>query len=253
MRRKLVAGNWKMHGRQAVNAALVKAIGARASEYSGIDLWIAPPSVYLVQVAGLLADSGLRLCAQNVAREDDGACTGEVSALMLADIGVHAVIVGHSERRSRYGDSDTVVAEKFAKAQAAGLIPVLCVGETLEEREAGKTEDVVRAQLRAVLEAHGAKALEKAVLAYEPVWAIGTGRTASPEQAQQVHAVLRAGVARQDAAVASGLRILYGGSVKAANAAALFAMPDIDGALVGGASLDAEEFVAIARAARVTQ
>lgn len=253
MRRKLVAGNWKMHGRQAANAALVKAITSRASEYSGIDLWIAPPSVYLAQLAGLLADSGLRLCAQNVAREDDGACTGEVSAGMLSDIAAHAVIIGHSERRSRYGDTDAVVAEKFAKAQLAGLVPVLCVGETLEEREAGKTEAVVLSQLAAVADAHGAKALENAVLAYEPVWAIGTGRTASPEQAQQVHAVLRAAVAKRDADVAQGLRILYGGSVKAANAAALFAMPDIDGALVGGASLDAEEFVAIARAARVTQ
>lgn len=253
MRRKLVAGNWKMHGRQAANAALVSAITSRASEYSGIDLWIAPPSVYLAQVAGLLADSELRLCAQNVAREDDGACTGEVSAGMLADIAVHAAIIGHSERRSRYGESDVVVAEKFAKAQAAGVIPVLCVGETLAEREAGKTESVVLAQLAAVVDAHGVAALEKAVLAYEPVWAIGTGRTASPEQAQQVHAVLRGAVTKQDADVANGLRILYGGSVKAANAAALFAMPDIDGALVGGASLDAEEFVAIARAARVTQ
>jgi triosephosphate isomerase (TIM) len=253
MRRKLVAGNWKMHGRQAANAALIKAISARASEYSGIDLWIAPPSVYLAQVAGLLVGSGLQLCAQNVASEDDGACTGEISAGMLADIAVQGVIIGHSERRSRYGDTDVVVAEKFAKAQAAGLTPVLCVGETLAERESGKTEAVVLAQLAAVVEAHGAAALASAVLAYEPVWAIGTGRTASPEQAQQVHAVLRAELARQDAGVASGLRILYGGSVKAANAAALFAMPDIDGALVGGASLDAEEFVAIARAARVTQ
>ncbi|MGH8492807.1 MAG: triose-phosphate isomerase [Moraxellaceae bacterium] len=253
MRRKLVAGNWKMHGRQAANAALVSAITSRVAEYSGIDLWIAPPSVYLAQVAGLLADSGLRLCAQNVAREDDGACTGEVSAGMLADLTVYAVIIGHSERRSLYGDSDVAVAERFAKAQAAGLIPVLCVGETLDEREAGKTEEVVLAQLTAVVDAHGAAALEKAVLAYEPVWAIGTGRTASPEQAQQVHAVLRAAVARRDAQVAKALRILYGGSVKAANAAALFAMPDIDGALVGGASLDAEEFVAIARAAWAAQ
>src|SRR6218665_2638043 len=140
MRRKLVAGNWKMHGRQAANAALINAITSRASEYSGIDLWVAPPSVYLVQVAGLLADSELRLCAQNVAGENDGACTGEVSAGMLVDVAVHAVIIGHSERRSRYGDSDAVVAEKFEKAQAAGLIPVLCVGEALEERAAGRTE-----------------------------------------------------------------------------------------------------------------
>lgn len=253
MRRKLVAGNWKMHGRQVANATLLTAIASRAAEYSGIDLWIAPPSVYLAQVAGLIAGTGLRLSAQNVACEEDGACTGEVSAGMLADIGAHAVIVGHSERRSLYGDSDAAVAERFAKAQAAGLVPVLCVGETLAEREAGKTESVVLGQLAAVVDAHGVSALTKAVLAYEPVWAIGTGRTASPEQAQQVHAVLRAAVAKQDAGVAAELRIVYGGSVKAANAAALFAMPDIDGALVGGASLDADEFVAIARAARATQ
>jgi triosephosphate isomerase (TIM) len=253
MRRKLVAGNWKMHGRQAANAALVTAIVSRLAEYSGIDLWIAPPSVYLAQVASLVAGTGLRLSAQNVACEEDGACTGEISAGMLADIGAHAVIVGHSERRSRYGDTDAAVSERFARAQAAGLVPVLCVGETLAEREAGKTESVVLAQLAVVVDAHGVSALVDAVLAYEPVWAIGTGRTASPEQAQQVHAVLRAAVAKQDAAVAAGLRIVYGGSVKAANAAALFAMPDIDGALVGGASLDAEEFVAIARAARAAQ
>jgi triosephosphate isomerase len=253
MRRKLVAGNWKMHGRQAANAALVNGILSCVDEYHGIDLWIAPPTVYLAQVAGLLTGSELRLSAQNLAQEDDGACTGEVSAGMLADIGAHAVIVGHSERRSRYGDTDAAVAERFAKAQAAGLVPVLCVGETLAEREAGKTESVVLGQLAAVVDAHGVSALARAVLAYEPVWAIGTGHTASPGQAQQVHAVLRAAVASKDAAVAAGLRILYGGSVKAANAAALFAMPDIDGALVGGASLDADEFVAIARAARAAQ
>ena len=250
MRRKLVAGNWKMYGRQTANAALVNSIRLQINNGDGVDLWLAPPSVYLTQVAGLLAGSKLWLCAQNVAWEDDGAYTGEVSAGMLADVGVRAVIVGHSERRSRYGDTDECIAKRFAKAQAAGLVPVLCVGETLEEREAGKTEAVVQGQLAAVVEVNGVSALAKAVLAYEPVWAIGTGRTASPEQAQQVHAVLRAEVAKQDATVAQAIRILYGGSVKAANAAALFAMPDIDGTLVGGASLDADEFVAIAHAAQ---
>jgi len=250
MRRKLVAGNWKMQGRHAANAALVQGIRAHEAEYHGIDLWIAPPALYIGQLAGLLAGSSIRLMAQNVAREDDGACTGEISAGMLLDAGCMAVIVGHSERRSRYSDDDAAVAEKFGRAQSAGLIPVLCVGETLAEREAEQTEAVVLQQLKAVMDAHGVSALANAVLAYEPVWAIGTGRTASSEQAQQVHRVLRSEVAKSDAAIAAGLRILYGGSVKAGNAGALFAMPDIDGALVGGASLDADEFVAIARAAR---
>lgn len=253
MRRKLVAGNWKMQGRQAGNAALLQALKAQEAEWPGVDMWIAPPSVYLLQVSGLLAGSGIALAAQNVARENDGAYTGEVSAGMLADCGCKAVIVGHSERRMHYGESDVQVAEKFLKAQGAGLVPILCVGETLEEREAGVTADVVCRQLEAVLNVAGVRALGQAVVAYEPVWAIGTGRTATPEQAQEVHVLLRERVAREDAAVASGLRILYGGSVKAANAPALFAMADIDGALVGGASLDAGEFVAIARAARVTQ
>lgn len=253
MRRKLVAGNWKMHGRLAANAALAGSIRACSGDYAGIDLWLAPPAVYLLQVAELVRGSGIGLLAQNVASDDDGACTGEISAGMLGDAGCLAVIVGHSERRSRYGDTDAVVAEKFGRAQAAGLVPVLCVGETLAQREAGETAAVVLAQLDAVLARHGVAALAQAVLAYEPVWAIGTGRTASPGQARDVHALLRSRVAAADAGVAAGLRILYGGSVKAANAAALFAMPDIDGALVGGASLDANEFVAIARAARAAQ
>lgn len=250
MRRKLVAGNWKMQGRHAVNVALVQGILAHEAGYLGVDLWIAPPALYLDQLAGLITGSSICLMAQNVAREDDGACTGEISAGMLVDAGCTAVIVGHSERRSRYGDDDEVVAEKFGRALAAGLVPVLCVGETLAEREAGQTDAVVLQQLRAVIDAHGVSALAAAVLAYEPVWAIGTGRTATSEQAQQVHRLLRDAVAKRDAGVAASLRIIYGGSVKAANAGALFAMPDIDGALVGGASLDAEEFVAIARVAR---
>lgn len=253
MRRKLVAGNWKMQGRQASNAALLQSLMMQSVEWAGVDLWVAPPAPYLLQVAGLLQGSGIAVAAQDVARENDGAFTGEVSAGMLADCGCHAVIVGHSERRTHYGESDAVVAAKFLKAQEAGLVPVLCVGETLEEREAGSTAEVVQRQLDAVLAVAGVKALVQAVVAYEPVWAIGTGRTATPEQAQEVHALLRMRVARDDEAVAAGLRLLYGGSVKAANAAALFAMPDIDGALVGGASLDANEFVAIARAARAAQ
>lgn len=253
MRRKLVAGNWKMQGRQASNTTLLQALTAQAADWVGIDMWVAPPAIYLMQTASLLQGSGIGLAAQNVACENDGAYTGEISAGMLADCGCQAVLVGHSERRTHYGETDARVAEKFVKAQEAGLIPVLCVGETLAEREAGGTGAVVQRQLEAVLTLAGVGALVRAVVAYEPVWAIGTGCTASPQQAQDVHALLRARVAQADAAVAAGLRVLYGGSVKAANAAALFAMPDIDGALVGGASLDANEFVAIARAARAAQ
>lgn len=249
MRRKLVAGNWKMNGRRATNIGLVQAVSAAARELQGVDVWLAPPAVYLLQVAELMQGSGLGLVAQNAAREQDGAFTGEISAEMLADAGCRAVLVGHSERRSLYGETDAAVAEKFARIQAAGLVPVLCVGETLAEREAEQTVAVVLRQLGVVIDACGIDALERAVVAYEPVWAIGTGRTASPGQAQEVHAVLRAEVARHSGAVAAGLRILYGGSVKAANAAALFAEADIDGALVGGASVSADEFVAIARAA----
>lgn len=253
MRRKLVAGNWKMQGRQESNAALLQALRLHEAEWAGVDMWVAPPSTYLLQVAEMVRGSAIGVAAQDVSGAGDGARTGEISAGMLVDCGCKAVIVGHSERRTFGLELDGVVAEKFAKAQEAGLVPILCVGETLAEREAGVTASVVQRQLDAVLQMTGVRALAQAVVAYEPVWAIGTGRTATPEQAQEVHALLRARVAREDAAVASGLRILYGGSVKAANAPALFAMADIDGALVGGASLDAGEFVAIARAARAAQ
>jgi triosephosphate isomerase len=238
-----------MHGRRSSGAALVQAICARTDEFAGVDLWVAPPAVYLAQISGLISGRGIGLVAQNVARELDGAFTGEVSAGMLADVGCLGVLVGHSERRSRYGEPDAVIAEKFGRAQDAGLIPVLCVGETLEERESGRTEEVVLSQLAAVVASFGVSALSRSIIAYEPVWAIGTGRTATPEQAQLVHAVLRADVAARSLELADDLRIIYGGSVKAANAPALFGMPDVDGALVGGASLDADEFVAIARAA----
>lgn len=249
MRRKLVAGNWKMNGRRAVNEVLVEGLIASEAGFGNVDVWVAPPAVYLDQVAGLLAGSRIALAGQNACREDDGAFTGEISAGMLADAGCQAVLVGHSERRSLFGETDAVVVEKFGRIQAAGLVPVLCVGETLAEREAGQTEAVVLRQLGAVLDAHGVVGLSRAVVAYEPVWAIGTGRNAEPEQAQQVHATLREAVAARDGNVAKGLKILYGGSVKAANASALFAMADIDGALVGGASLKVDEFVAIIRAA----
>jgi triosephosphate isomerase len=249
MRKPLVAGNWKMYGTRAENAALVRTLldllqpGARA------EVLVCPPFVYLWETGRLLKDSEVALGAQSVCAESLGAFTGEVSGAMLRDVGCRYVLVGHSERRQLYGESDSLVARKFMAAQAQGLVPVLCVGETLEEREAGRTTEVVARQLEAVLSVSGVGSLASAVIAYEPVWAIGTGRTASPEQAQDVHAMIRGKVAALDATIGSSVRILYGGSVKASNARELFAMADIDGGLVGGASLKAEEFAQICAAA----
>jgi triosephosphate isomerase (TIM) len=247
MRRKLVAGNWKMHGSLAANAALLQAVrdGARG----GAEAAVCVPYPYLAQARSVLEGSSVAWGAQDVSEHVQGAWTGEVSAGMLLDFGCRYVLVGHSERRSFFGDTDLVVAAKFAAALAAGLVPVLCVGESLEEREAGITGQVVTRQIDAVLEKNGIAAFAHAVVAYEPVWAIGTGRTASPAQAQEVHALIRARFARDDAEVASGLRILYGGSVKANNAAELFGQADIDGGLIGGASLVAADFLAICGAA----
>jgi triosephosphate isomerase (TIM) len=250
MRRRLVAGNWKMHGGRAANEALLQGILSGVRGLGNVDLAVCVPYPYLVQAADRLRDSAVGLGAQNVSEHAQGAYTGEVSAPMLADCGCRYVIVGHSERRQLYGESDAQVAAKFAAVQSAGMTPILCVGETLAERDGGKTENVVQRQLDAVLSVAGARGFANAVLAYEPVWAIGTGRNATPEQARDVHAFLRARLAQLDAAVARELRILYGGSVKAANAAALFAMPELDGGLIGGASLVAQEFLAIGRAAR---
>lgn len=248
-RKPLIAGNWKMHGSQAGSSALVAELAAGLS-HNDADMLICPPAPYLGLAKGWLGSAPILLGAQNLASErGSGAFTGEWSGEMLSDIGCSHVIVGHSERRSLYGENDDSVATKFQAAQAAGLVPVVCVGETLEEREAEQTADVVARQINAVLGAAGAAAFASAVIAYEPVWAIGTGRTASPEQAQEVHAAIRALVAAQDATIASRVLILYGGSMKAANAAQLLAMPDIDGGLVGGASLDAEQFLAIFQAA----
>jgi len=249
MRKPLVAGNWKMYGTRAENAALVRGLldllqpGARA------EVLVCPPFVYLWETGRLLKDSEVAMGAQSVCAESLGAFTGEVSGAMLRDVGCRYVLVGHSERRQLYGESDSLVARKFMAAQAQGLVPVLCVGETLEEREGGRTNEVVARQLEAVLSVSGVGSLASAVIAYEPVWAIGTGRTASPEQAQEVHAMIRGKVAALDATIASSVRILYGGSVKASNARELFAMADIDGGLVGGASLKAEEFAQICAAA----
>ncbi|HEX6296711.1 MAG TPA: triose-phosphate isomerase [Burkholderiales bacterium] len=235
----LVAGNWKMHGNRAANAALLDAILRGQGGDARAECAVCVPFPYLAQVAERLRGTAVAWGAQNLSEHTQGAYTGEVSAAMLADFGCRYVIVGHSERRQLFGESDGQVAAKFAAARKGGLTPILCVGETLAEREAGRTEQVVGRQLDAVL---NSSAFGNAVLAYEPVWAIGTGRNATPEQAQAVHAFLRTKVPSETC-------ILYGGSMKAANAAGLLAMPDIDGGLVGGASLAAEEFLAILRAA----
>jgi len=250
MRQTLVAGNWKMHGTRAGVADLIEAVKQGMGSVGSSQVAVCPPFVYLNDVAHRLKGSSIALGGQDICPETgEGAYTGEVSGAMLHDVGCSYVIVGHSERRALYGDSDKVVARKFAATQAAGLTPILCVGELLEERESGDTETVVARQLDAILDLEGGViALAKAVIAYEPVWAIGTGRTATPEQAQQVHAFIRGRIAEHDSVVADGVQILYGGSVKPGNAAELFAMADIDGGLIGGASLDAEQFLAICRA-----
>jgi triosephosphate isomerase len=242
MRTRLVAGNWKMHGSRAGNATLLESIAHGAADGAGAECAVCVPFPYLGQTEERLRGTPVAWGAQNLSEHSQGAYTGEVSAGMLTEFGCRYVIVGHSERRQLYGESDTRVAAKFAAAQAAGLVPILCVGETLKERDAGLIEATVARQLEAVAGKCGEAALAKAVIAYEPVWAIGTGRNATPEQAQAVHGFLRKRVSRQT-------RILYGGSVKPQNAAPIFAMPDVDGGLIGGASLVADDFLAILRAA----
>lgn len=250
MRQPLVAGNWKMHGSRDMTANLIGALVQGLDDHVQCEIAVCPPAVYLADAARALKDSGIHLGAQTVCAEETGAYTGEIAAGMLAEFGCRYVIVGHSERRSLYGESDALVARKFMAAQKAGLTPILCVGESLDERESGVTQAVVERQLTAVLDAAGIAAFAQAVVAYEPVWAIGTGRTASPEQAQAVHALIRGILAGKDGTISDSTRILYGGSVKPANAAELFAMPDIDGGLIGGASLEAAQFLDICRAAR---
>lgn len=253
MRRPLVAGNWKMHGDRALARELAQAARQAATDHDGVELLLLPPLTLLDTVRAALAGAPVAIGAQDLSEHAKGAYTGEVSAAMLVEAGCSHVLVGHSERRQYHHEDDALVARKFAAAQAAGLVPVLCVGETRDEREAGHTEAVVGRQLAVVLDTVGVAALAQAVLAYEPVWAIGTGLTASPEQAQAVHAFLRSEVARHDARMASSLRILYGGSVKPDNARGLFAQADIDGGLVGGASLVAADFAALADAAQVSR
>ncbi len=253
MRSKLVAGNWKMNGSLVENHALLKSMLPALSAINGADVAVCVPFPYLAQARQALEGHKVALGAQDVCQFDRGAYTGAVSAAMVADFGCHYAIVGHSERRTIFGETDEIVSQKFAAVLKHGMTPILCVGETLAEREDSVTEKVVARQLDVVLKHNGADALGKSVIAYEPVWAIGTGKNATPEQAQAVHAFIRDRISATDVALAGKLPILYGGSVKAANAAQLFAMADVDGGLIGGASLIADEFVAICRAAAVAK
>jgi triosephosphate isomerase len=246
MRASLIAGNWKMNGNLQSVIDLVE--GIKAGDAGAANLAVCPPAVYLMKVGGMLAQSGIALGSQNVCDHASGAYTGEISASMLKECGCEYSIVGHSERRALYGESDKLVAARFAMALGGGLKPILCVGETLEERNNGLTERVVARQLDAVIEVSGIEAIAQAVIAYEPVWAIGTGQVATPEQAQAVHGFVRERLSQLDAAVAQRVQILYGGSMNPANAAQLLSQPDIDGGLIGGAALKADDFLAIAQA-----
>ena len=252
MRQKLVVGNWKMHGSRAQVRQLIEGVATGSVDLTKVEIAVGPTLLHIGLAAEICARKGadhLKLAAQNLSAEPQGAFTGEVSAPMLAEYGVNYVIVGHSERREIFAETNQVVAAKFKAAQASGLIPILCVGESLAQRQAGTSAEVVLMQLNAVVEAAGIAALQSAVIAYEPLWAIGTGKTASKEQAQEIHRVLREHIAKSNTAIAQSIRILYGGSVKAANATELFSQADIDGGLVGGASLKAEEFVSICKSA----
>lgn len=248
----LVAGNWKMNGSAATNAALLEGLVRGVSECPAVDVLVCPPAVYLESAQRHLASSPIALGGQNLCDSPkQGAFTGEIDASMLRDIGCGYVLVGHSERRSLYGENDACVARKFIVAQAGGLIPVLCIGETLEEREAGQTEAVLARQVGAVIDAAGITAFRNAVVAYEPVWAIGTGKTASRDQVQAAHAFVRGVLRGNDATIADSVRLLYGGSVKSDNAASLFSCEDVDGGLIGGASLKAHDFLAICASAQI--
>lgn len=248
MRKKLVVGNWKMHGNLNENKQLIDALVTDLTELKDAQFAVCVPFPYLYSMQGSLRETNISWGAQNLSQFDKGAYTGEVSANMLNDFGCEYVIIGHSERRSIFGETNQIVAEKYVAAQNAGLIPILCVGETLEQREAGLAEKIIDEQLSVVIELAGIDTFDKSVVAYEPVWAIGTGKTASPQQAQEVHAFIRKGMAEKNHKIAGELVILYGGSVKASNASELFAMTDIDGGLIGGASLVASEFASICRA-----
>ncbi|MDH4276390.1 MAG: triose-phosphate isomerase [Gammaproteobacteria bacterium] len=249
MRQPLIAGNWKMNGTRASVKSLLDGLMSGIGGVKNAEVAVCAPYVFIPEVAQQLAGSAIVWGAQDVAKEESGAFTGEVSAGMLKEFGCRYTLVGHSERRSLYGDSDDVVAHKFAAAQKVGLVPVLCVGELLAEREQGRTNAVVEQQLAAVVKHAGIGAIARSVIAYEPVWAIGTGKTASPAQAQEVHAYIRGWLAAHDPETALAVRVLYGGSMNAANAAELLSQTDIDGGLIGGASLKADDFLKICRAA----
>lgn len=252
MRQPFVAGNWKMNGSKQSIDALLGGIKEAMSSVTKTQVVVCPPAIYIPQVESLCAGSTVKFGAQDVSYEQAGAFTAEISVSMLKDFHCEYAIVGHSERRSLHDETDEQVAKKFATARAAGITPILCVGETLGEREAGNTEDVVARQLNAVIDLEGVEALQDSVIAYEPVWAIGTGKTASPEQAQEVHAFIRKMITEKSAETAEKVQILYGGSVKADNAEQLFSMTDIDGGLIGGASLQVEDFMAICQAGDVS-
>ncbi len=247
MRTPLIAGNWKMNGSLQTVIELVE--GIKAGKAGKARLAVCPPAVYLMKVGGMLDGTDIALGAQNVCDQETGAFTGEISASMLKESGCQYAIVGHSERRALYQESDELVARRFAMATASGLVPILCIGETLEQREKGVTEAVVSRQLDAVIEQQGVSVIGQAVIAYEPVWAIGTGKVATPEQAQAVHGFIREKLATLDAGVADKVQILYGGSMNPANAGELLSKPDIDGGLIGGASLKAADFLAIGQSA----
>lgn len=249
MRRLLIAGNWKMNGSRSMVPELISGLNRGMPEGLGSEVLVCPPAIYMADAALALTDGSIGLGGQDLSEYEQGAYTGEISGDMLREFGASHVLVGHSERRSLFGDTDQRVASKFARAQTGGLTPILCVGETLDQREAGETMTVVSAQIDAVLAQSGIAAFENAVIAYEPVWAIGTGKTASPEQAQEVHAAIREQLTRLDARIAAQLRILYGGSMKSSNAGELLQQPDIDGGLIGGASLKADDFISICKAA----
>ncbi|MGB0723708.1 MAG: triose-phosphate isomerase [Gammaproteobacteria bacterium] len=248
MRKTLVAGNWKMNGSRESIQALLDGIKAGIGDVGTTEVAVCPPAVYIAEVASMLEGTGVAVGSQNICDQDSGAFTGEVSGAMLAECGCTYAIVGHSERRSLYGESDVLVAQRFAAAQRNGLTPILCVGELLEERESGQTEAVVARQIDAVLAVTGIEGFSNAVIAYEPVWAIGTGKTATPEQAQEVHAFIRGKLAALNGAVAEAIRIQYGGSMNAGNAAELLGQTDIDGGLIGGASLKPADFLTICKA-----
>jgi triosephosphate isomerase len=249
MRQPLVAGNWKMNGSRESIFELLNGVREGMSQVTDIEVAVCPPYVYIPEVQGQLHGTQISWGGQDLSTQENGAYTGEVSGSMLMDFGCKYVIVGHSERRSYHAESDQQVAEKYKAAMDAGLKPILCVGETLEERESDATESVVERQLKAVIEHCGVASLGEGVIAYEPVWAIGTGKTATPEQAQQVHGFIRGMIAQLDSGVAEKVQILYGGSMKPSNAAELISKPDIDGGLIGGAALKAEDFLGICKAA----